>query len=314
MAKRRFHWAIDDCVMHETDETGATTVTYTNEPGPFGPLISENRGGTTSYHHYDALGSTIALTNDAGTVTDTFFFDAWGSKKPWRTGTTPTPYTWCGRWGYQDDTATTGQYYVRARSYGPTIARWTSVDPAFSTSNLFTYASLSPTSHTDPSGLIEPVTCGIVIVCGVVIIVSAAGCSGGPKPPAPLPGPGLPAECKDIIPKINANDPNVKKAADELANCISQSGRELRKLAKCIMKIPRELSCDVAAPLLACMMVPGDPCNLDQKVWNNCQSCCDRKAFEKAAKDMCHRNIPSAIRFSNMQKACYIADCGREMG
>ena len=54
MAKRRFHWGIDDCVMHETDETGATTVTYTNEPGPFGPLLSEKRGSTTSYHHYDA--------------------------------------------------------------------------------------------------------------------------------------------------------------------------------------------------------------------------------------------------------------------
>ena len=58
MATRCFHWSsVNDCVMHETDGAGNTLVTYTHEPSQYGPLLSENRGGTESYHHYDALGS-----------------------------------------------------------------------------------------------------------------------------------------------------------------------------------------------------------------------------------------------------------------
>jgi len=87
---------VNDCVLEECDETGVTQVTYTHEPGPFGPLLSETRGGVESYHHYDALGSTTMLTDDTGAVTDTFHYDAWGLPIA-RTGTTPTPYTWVGR-------------------------------------------------------------------------------------------------------------------------------------------------------------------------------------------------------------------------
>jgi len=126
MGTRNFHWdPIDDCVMQETDETGSTLVTYTHEPGQFGPLLSENRGGTESYHHYDALGSTTMLTNDAGTVTDTFLYDAWGTSVA-RTGTTATPYQWIGRWGGQSDIPT-GEIYVRTRDYQSPLARWSSI-------------------------------------------------------------------------------------------------------------------------------------------------------------------------------------------
>ena len=113
--------------MHETDGAGNTLVTYTHEPSKFGPLLSENRGGTEFYHHFDALGSTTMLTNDVGTVTDTFAYDAWGSSVT-RTGTTATPYQWVGRWGYQSDSVATGAY-IRARSYQPLVAKWSSIDP-----------------------------------------------------------------------------------------------------------------------------------------------------------------------------------------
>ena len=155
MGKRYFHWdVVDDCVMHETDEHGDTIVEYTREPGEFGPLLSENRGGTESYHHYDALGSTTFLTDAAGNVTDTFAYDAWGNQVS-RTGTTPTPYTWVGRWGYQDDTATTGGYYVRARTYQPTVARWMSEDPIEMLYILypFLYTVNAPPKYIDPSGM-----------------------------------------------------------------------------------------------------------------------------------------------------------------
>jgi RHS repeat-associated protein len=155
MAKRRFHWdPVNDCVTHETDGAGNTLVTYTHEPGPFGPLISEERGGTTYTHHYDALGSTTFLTDDAGNVTDTFAYDAWGNPVA-RTGTTPTPYTWCGRWGYQVGTATTGGYYVRARSYQPAVVRWSTIDPidVIYRLSLYTYSLNKHAILIDPTGL-----------------------------------------------------------------------------------------------------------------------------------------------------------------
>jgi len=101
MAARYFHWdEINDCVLQETDESSATTVTYTHEPGQFGKLLSDHRGGIEYHHHYDAQGSTQFLTNVSSTVTDTFVYDAWGNSVA-RTGTTLTPYQWIGRWGYQ---------------------------------------------------------------------------------------------------------------------------------------------------------------------------------------------------------------------
>ena len=139
--------------MHETDGSGATTVVYTHEPSQFGPLISENRGGTTFTHHYDAMiGSTTMLTNDGGTVTDTFAYDAWGNSIA-RTGTTPTPYQWTGRWGYQLDVVATA-YYIRARTYQPIIGRWASTGRLFLISEAYAYLAFDnrPTIAIDPSG------------------------------------------------------------------------------------------------------------------------------------------------------------------
>ena len=154
MATRNFHWSsLFDCVMHETDGSGATTVVYTHEPSQFGPLLSENRGGTTFTHHFDALGSTTFLTDDIGAVTDTFTYDAWGDVVA-RTGATPTPYQWVGRWGYQLDTPT-GGYHIRARNYQPTVARWSSIDPLFSViaKQPYTYVFSQSVTLVDASGL-----------------------------------------------------------------------------------------------------------------------------------------------------------------
>lgn len=149
-----YHWSsVLDCVMHEANALGEAEVVYTHESAKFGPLLSEHRGGTETYHHYDALGSTTILTNDVGTMTDTFAYDAWGSLIS-HTGTSATPYHWLGRWGYHFDLPTNG-YYVRSRSYQPTIAQWTSVDPlppGFADIG-YIYCHLSPTRRTDPSGL-----------------------------------------------------------------------------------------------------------------------------------------------------------------
>jgi RHS repeat-associated protein len=75
------------------------------------------------------LGSTRALTDSVQATTDTYLCDAWGNPLS-STGTTINPFRWVGNVGYYFDSES-GLYYIRARVYQPTIARWTSVDPLF---------------------------------------------------------------------------------------------------------------------------------------------------------------------------------------
>ena len=147
-----FVWnPVDDCIISEVDETGAVQAVYTNEPQQYGGVISQRRGNTSHYHHHDALGSTRFLTDSSGNVTDTYLNDAWGNEVA-STGTTVNPFKWVGKYGYYTDDST-GQVYVRARMYQPTVARWMSVDPLTETLNGYVYSLLSPLARFDLSGL-----------------------------------------------------------------------------------------------------------------------------------------------------------------
>jgi RHS repeat-associated protein len=144
----------DDAVLMETDETGATTATYTREPDQFGSLISQHRGGQTHVHHYDALGSTTELTDSAETVTDTFRYSAFGNEVN-RTGTTQTPHTWVGKSGYQRDEPK--RFYVRRRHLLSDECRWMTLDPSgfLDGPNRFSYVANQPIDLTDPTGLLR---------------------------------------------------------------------------------------------------------------------------------------------------------------
>lgn len=142
--------------LAETDENNVVQTVYTNEPQQYGNLISSRISGTTSYHHFDALGSTRQLTNAAGTVTDSAIYDAWGNVVS-RTGTTGIVFLWVGVVGYYFDVET-GHFYVRARIYGPTIGRWTAKDAARRAPEImrpYAYCGNSPVSRVDPSGLLD---------------------------------------------------------------------------------------------------------------------------------------------------------------
>ncbi len=81
----------------------------------------------TAFYHYDALGSTRALTNSAKTTTDTADYRAFGLLNA-SSGSTTNPFRWVGQLGYywQPDT---DDHWVRARIYRPQIGRWVSRDP-----------------------------------------------------------------------------------------------------------------------------------------------------------------------------------------
>jgi len=116
-------------------------------------LISQNRGGVFSYYLVDALGSTRALTNAGGVVTDRYVYDAFG-RMIGQTGNTVNSYLFAG----QQRDAATGLDYLRARYMDDESGRFNSKDTFSgfmmkpSSLNSYMYASDEPVLVIDPSG------------------------------------------------------------------------------------------------------------------------------------------------------------------
>ena len=133
-------------MLKATDEN--TTVYYTRGF----ELISRREGTTASYYVYDGGLSVRALTNEAGTVTDTLVFDAFGNETG-RTGTTDNPY---GFQGEEQDA--TGLYYLRARYMDPATGTFTTMDTYGGSLSdpmslhKYLFANSNPVMYSDPSG------------------------------------------------------------------------------------------------------------------------------------------------------------------
>jgi RHS repeat-associated protein len=106
----------------------------------------------TRYYHADELGSTLALTDANGTLTDQFAYSPYGQLLS-RTGTNDTPYLWIGGLAVRNEG--NGLYYMLNRYYSAEQRRFISTDPMGIDGgvNLYSYAGLNPTSYSDPFGL-----------------------------------------------------------------------------------------------------------------------------------------------------------------
>jgi RHS repeat-associated protein len=97
----------------------------------------------------DALGSTLALTDDAGTVQGAYTYEPYGTSTT--TGTAkPNPFQYVGR-----ENDGTGLYYYHARYYLPGVQRFISEDPLGFLSgdlNLYAYVGGNPINYIDPTG------------------------------------------------------------------------------------------------------------------------------------------------------------------
>ncbi len=108
-------------LLQETDDSGDVEQQYTSTLEEWGDLVSEYDGSDTSYHQYDALGSTDALLDDDPTPTDRYKYRAFGLEAS-HTGTSESPFTFVGRENYYRD-AELDLYLAGARSYDPSPAR-----------------------------------------------------------------------------------------------------------------------------------------------------------------------------------------------
>ena len=178
----KFVWDLRNILL-ETNAAGATQGQFTLQPDTFGNLISQRRGASSHFHHFDALGSTAGLTDASQVLTDSYLYKAYGEILA-KSGSTTNPFRWVGRQGYFYD-SDLAQYYVRARHYDPRIARWLSEDlwGTHLPSGLYNYGGNRPTFALDPSGLIPQAVCdviahgcfakGLACVCAIIGIIDA---------------------------------------------------------------------------------------------------------------------------------------------
>jgi RHS repeat-associated protein len=89
--------------------------------------LSFNKQGQTYYYHKDALGTITSLTDESGSIVQTYEYDSFGDITS-QTGSIDQPFTYTGR----EYDAESGLYYYRARYYDARVGRFLSEDPMLS--------------------------------------------------------------------------------------------------------------------------------------------------------------------------------------
>ena len=131
--------------------------------------------GEVTYYHQDALGSTVAATDEQGNVLwreayrpygERILKQDGGSNKLWYTGKP-----------HEEDM---GLNYFGARWYDPMIGRFTGIDPVeFQEGNIhsfnrYAYANNNPYRYVDPNGESPILAEGILVAAAVGLLVYAS--------------------------------------------------------------------------------------------------------------------------------------------
>jgi RHS repeat-associated protein len=140
-------------VLAETDNGGTVQRRYVYGYGLVEQIDSAN---AASYYHFDPTGSTLALTNAAGAVSDSYAYTPYGETTV--SGATVNPFRYVGKLGVMDDG--NGLQYMRARYYRPEVARFMSLDRLAGevgspqSLNRYAYVVGNPVMGVDASGLV----------------------------------------------------------------------------------------------------------------------------------------------------------------
>ncbi len=132
------------------DEDG---VYYIREPN--GALIARISGTSTSYYHFDELGSTRLITDGTGTVTHKYAYDAYGSSiSYYGPANNNQPYQYVGQYGYYThyQEPEFGLLQLGVRFYDSQVGRFTQEDLARDGLNWYAYCNGNPASYIDPNG------------------------------------------------------------------------------------------------------------------------------------------------------------------
>ena len=142
---------------------GSNTVTQHYIYGADGLSWMVDSDDNAHFYQADYIGNIIALTNNAGAITDSLANDPWGSSVA-NTGNTEQPFGYMGKYGVIHLGNT--QYIVGARDYIGALGRFVSADeyPAnlanTQSNQRYSMAYNSPYNFVDPSGYLPKFATG----------------------------------------------------------------------------------------------------------------------------------------------------------
>ena len=110
--------------------------------------LTNNRAGRYEYHHQNALGSNIVLTDGKKNVLARYEYDVFGAVRS-ETGTSDNTRKFTGK-EYDEDVKL---YKMGIRPYDPYTGRFTQRDPIGAGINWYAYAYNNPMAFIDPTGL-----------------------------------------------------------------------------------------------------------------------------------------------------------------
>jgi RHS repeat-associated protein len=147
-------------IVAEQDETSGQFLRYYvwTPDGGLLYMIDAADSNKVSFCHFDRIGSTLALTDSTGSITDSYAYLPYG-KLLEHEGTSAQPFTFLGRWGVRQEGSGGDLYQTRVRYYGSVTARFLNREPLWPSTddpreiNPYQYAFNNPISHLDPTGL-----------------------------------------------------------------------------------------------------------------------------------------------------------------
>ena len=225
----RFVYDAEDILL-ELDGSNNITARYTHGPGIDEPLIME-KGGASFFYHADGLGSITEITNQAGTVAQSYTYSSFGKIESQLDPNFVQPYTFTSR----EFDPETELYHYRERTYDWRTGRFTTEDPLWFDGgiNFYSYVRNNPIVSTDPFGLQPtPEQLGVPPITGV---------------PAGLPG----------VPAGSPGQPSVGNPAAFLnmgiqAAAFSLMGQLSREIAEKVKQFEQNIDCRKSVTVKVC--------------------------------------------------------------
>ncbi|MBP7830616.1 MAG: hypothetical protein KA248_11935 [Kiritimatiellae bacterium] len=146
-------------IVAERNDTAGTFARYYvwTPRGVLLYMIDVAAGHKPRYGHFDRVGSTVALTDEAGAVTDAYAYTPFGQIAG-RLGASSQPFTYIGAWGVRRE-GNGALYQMRERYYDAALGRFLSPEPLWpqirrpKALNPYQYAGADPVRRMDPTGL-----------------------------------------------------------------------------------------------------------------------------------------------------------------